>query len=169
MLFNVSNDFTIHTQRGKKEGGQLHGGFSPQWGRQPPARFRQLGPRIGSRWGRCENHHHRWRRGDRRPRQLEAGSLAKEALRPPPPSTPLGCHWSRRPPGCHSFTFIIFLIQTSIILNWDWNPQLPISSTQVFASWQTNLGAGEPAPIIIKPPGDKKHLSICVFIYVLAW
>ena len=45
---------------------------------------------------------------------LEGWTLVKEALRPPPPSTPVGCHWNRRPSGCHSFTFTIFLIQTSI-------------------------------------------------------
>ena len=42
---------------------------------------------------------------------------------------------------------------------------LPISPTQVFAGRQTNLSAGEPASRVRIPPGDKKHLSICVFTF----
>ena len=40
---------------------------------------------------------------------------------------------------------------------------LPISPIQVVATWQTNLSAGEITRARVGvPPGDKKHLSICV-------
>ena len=103
--FNVFNWFVqINIPQVKLERRRLHVTLSRQPGlHEQVATTRPLGPRRGSRWGRCHRSSHQLRRGYRRTRWLEVRSLVKEAVRPPPPSTPVGCHSNRRPPGCKSF------------------------------------------------------------------
>ena len=83
-----------------------HGRISPRACLQLHSKSPPPGPRQGSRWSRCNQHQsHRWRKWYHQPLQLVTVSLVKEALHPPPPSTPGCCHWSRRPPGWNIFFF----------------------------------------------------------------
>ena len=101
-------NFCKSEQQLKLEQQRLHDGLSPEQGLQLLAKTQQLGPRTGLRWGRWKHHqshrrYHRWRRGYHQPRWLVSLVLAEKALLPPPPSTPVGRHWRRRPPGCQNF------------------------------------------------------------------
>ena len=71
-------------------------------------------------------------------------TLVKEAVRPPPPSTPVGRHSNRLPPGC----LLIFLIskQAKDLSVKTIKPFcLPIWPKQHFVAWQSNLSVGDSA------------------------